>query len=59
MNSEKDDNLKKRDSDFVNAEKALQRAALKAREIASKTGTAVVYMKNGKMIEERPGPVGK
>ena len=35
-------NAKQRDPDLVNAEVAMQRAAIKAREIAKRTGTAIV-----------------
>lgn len=49
------DKKQPRDPDFIGAEAAMQRAARKAREIARKTGTAVVYMENGKIIEEKPG----
>ena len=41
-------------SDLISSEAALKRAAKKAREIARKTGTAVVYSKNGKIIKEYP-----
>ena len=44
---------RERDLDFVNAEIAVKRAARKARELARKTGTAVVIMENGKIREER------
>ncbi len=43
-----------RDPDLANAEVALRRAAIKAREIARKTGTSVVYSINGKIIKESP-----
>lgn len=46
---------RERDPDFIGAEIALKRAARKAREIARKTGTAIVIMKNGKIREEKPG----
>ncbi len=53
-------NNKERDPDFIGAEAAMKRAANKAREIARKTNTAVVYMENGKIKEEKPGdkPLG-
>ena len=44
----------KKHSDLIYSEAALKRAAIKAREIARKTGTAVVYSKNGKIIKEYP-----
>jgi len=43
-----------RDPDLIGAEAAIKRAARKARENARKSGTAVVYMENGKIREERP-----
>ena len=43
-----------RDPDFIGAEAAMKRAARSARETARKTGTAVVYIKNGKIIKEKP-----
>ena len=45
---------KKRDPDFINAEIAMQRAALKARERAKRSGTGVVVVKDGDIVEERP-----
>ena len=42
-----------RDPDMVNAEVAMQRAAIKARNIARKAGTAVVVMREGKIVEDR------
>ncbi|MCF6236758.1 MAG: hypothetical protein L3J70_10380 [Gammaproteobacteria bacterium] len=42
----------KRDPDLANAEIAMKRAAIKAREIAQKTGTAVVTLKNKVIREE-------
>jgi len=51
---------KARDPDFVKAEIAMKRAALKARKKAHQTGSAVVILKNGQLIEEqkanRPEP---
>ena len=41
------------DPDFTGAEIALKRAARKAREIARRTGTAVVIMENGVIREEK------
>ena len=46
---------KERDPDFIGAEIAMKRAARKAREIARKTGTAVVIIENGQIREEKPG----
>ena len=43
----------KRDPDLVNAEIALKRAAKKAREIAGKAGTSVVFFKDGEIREEK------
>ena len=40
--------------DLRGAEAALERAARRAREIARKTGTGVVYLKDGKLVIERP-----
>jgi predicted ABC-type ATPase len=56
MSSEKPDSTKsenKRDPDFINAEIALKRAALKARELARQAGIGVVVLQDGKIIEER------
>ena len=33
---------------------AMQRAAIRAREIAARTGTAVVYERDGKLVYEYP-----
>ncbi len=43
-----------RDPDLINAEVAMKRAAIKARKLAQMSGTAVVTMKNGVIIEEYP-----
>lgn len=40
------------DADMQATPKALLRAARRAREIARRTGTAVVVMKNGELVEE-------
>jgi len=40
------------DPDFTNALIALKRAARKVREDARKTGIPLVYMKDGKVVEE-------
>lgn len=42
----------KRDPDFVHAEAAMKRAAQRAREEARQGGVGVVYMENGKIIQE-------
>jgi LDH2 family malate/lactate/ureidoglycolate dehydrogenase len=42
------------DADMQAAPTALLRAARRAREIARQTGTAVVVMRDGKLVEERP-----
>lgn len=55
MNRKSSNNRGARDPDLIGAEAAIKRAARKAIEIARKTGTAVVYMENGKIREERPG----
>jgi len=47
---------RKRDRDLVNAEIALKRAALKAREIAKRAGTSVVILKDGEIKEELVEP---
>ena len=55
MNSdEKETNEKQRSPDLINAEIAMKRAAIKAREIAQKTGTAVVTSENKVIREEYP-----
>jgi hypothetical protein len=41
------------DADMQGALAALLRAAKKAREIARQTGTAIVVMRDGKLIEEK------
>jgi hypothetical protein len=41
------------DADMQAAPTALLRAAQRAREIARQTGTAVVVVRDGKLIEER------
>jgi len=46
-----------RDPDLANAEIALRRSAIKARELAQKTNTSVVISKNGKIMEEQPDHV--
>ncbi|MCX5830937.1 MAG: hypothetical protein NT140_03450 [Deltaproteobacteria bacterium] len=56
MISEKPDSSaggRKRDPDLINAEIALKRAALKARELARQAGIGVVVLKDGNIIEER------
>jgi hypothetical protein len=45
---------KVRDPDFIHAEAAMQRAVQKAREKAGRTGTGVVVLKDGGIVEERP-----
>ena len=44
------------DADMRGAPQALLRAAHRAREIARQTGTAVVIVRDGKLIEEREEP---
>jgi len=44
--------IKERDPDFVKAEIAMQRAAQKAREKAKHTGTGIVVLKDGGIVEE-------
>lgn len=51
VDSGKDD--KKRDPDLVAAEIAMKRAAVKARERAKRTGSGVVILKDGQIVEER------
>ena len=41
------------DADMQAASAALLRAARRAREIAQQTGTEVVVMRDGKLVEER------
>jgi hypothetical protein len=43
------------DADMQAAPAALIRAGLRAREIARQTGTAVVVMRDGKLVEETVG----
>ena len=49
-----DKKKQKRDPDLANAEIAMKRAAIKARELARKTGTAIVIMENKVIREEYP-----
>ena len=44
---------KERDPDLAAAEIAMKRAALKARERATRTGSGVVVLKDGQIVEER------
>lgn len=46
--------IKQRDPDLANAEVAMKRAAVKARELAKNTHTAVVYLENDVIKEEYP-----
>ena len=41
------------DADMQAAPKALQRAARRAREIARQTGTPLVIVRDGKLVEEK------
>jgi len=50
-----DEQKQKRDPDLANAEIAMKRAAIKARELARKTGTAIVIMENEVIREEYLG----
>ncbi len=52
-----DNEPRQRDADLVNAEVAMKRAATKAREIARKTGTAVVTLEDDAIREEYPAQV--
>ena len=52
--SDLDNQNQKRDPDLANAEIAMKRAAIKARELARKTGTAIVVMENEMIREEYP-----
>lgn len=45
---------RKRDPDLIHAEVAIKRAAIKARELAQKSGTAIITIKNGKLHEDYP-----
>ena len=45
------------DADMQAAPAALLRAGQRAREIARQTGTAVVVMRDGKLVEEKAGEV--
>ena len=42
------------DADMQEAPRALLRAARRAREIARQTGTGVVVLRDGKIVEESP-----
>ncbi len=50
----KNDNSIARDPDLANAEIALRQAAIKAREIASKNKSYVIYSIDGKIVKEAP-----
>ena len=52
--SDLDNQNQKRDPDLANAEIAMKRAAIKARELARKTRTAIVVMENEMIREEYP-----
>lgn len=43
---------KKRDPDFITAEVAMKRAAMKAREKAKRVGSGIVILKDGRIEEE-------
>lgn len=45
-------NSKDRDPDFIGAEKAILRAARRAREIAFQTGTPLVVYRDGKVVKQ-------
>ena len=55
MNKDADDQMVSRlpDADMQAAPAALLRAARGAREIARQTNTPVVFMRDGKLVEER------
>jgi hypothetical protein len=55
MNERMNNNLTSKlpDADMQGALPALLRAARKAREIAWQTGTGIVVMRDGKLIEEK------
>ena len=42
------------DEDMQNAPKAMVRAAKRARKLAAQTGTALVFMRDGKLVHEYP-----
>ena len=50
----KDPHFKKQHPDLYNSEIALKRAASKVWEKAKRTGSAVIYSKNGKLVKEYP-----
>ncbi len=54
IHKQMDNETRQRDADLVSAETAMQRAAVKAREIVRKTGTAVVISEDGTIREEYP-----
>jgi hypothetical protein len=47
------------DSDMQNATAALIRAAKRARELAARTGTKIVYYRDGELVRETPSPGNK
>jgi hypothetical protein len=44
---------KNRDPDFIAAEVAMKRAALKAREKAKRAGGDIVVLKDGRIVEDK------
>ncbi len=58
MNDDVEDQMvsKLPDADMQAAPAALLRAARRAREIARQTNTPVVFMRDGKLVEERVPP---
>jgi hypothetical protein len=47
------------DPDMQKATAALIRAAVRARQIAQQTGTALVVIRDGQLVREIPTPVSK
>jgi len=45
------------DPDFAGTEAALRRAALRAREIARRTGTPLVFWRDGRIVYEYVDPI--
>ena len=52
-----EDKSRRRDPDIANAEIALRRAALRARERARRAGLKIPVYRNGQIVEEWPDAV--
>lgn len=57
-NPHHEDSPKRQDPDMANAEAALRRAAIRARERAKRAGLKIPVYRNGQVVEEWPDEVG-